>query len=89
MFRNPDHKENVMSQKSTKSKKSAKTEQPEKKEYDILVTWMMAKHVKVKATSVEEGCELAHDKGTARGGTYVDGSFEVDRELAHGEYPDD
>ena len=53
-------------------------------EFELTVTWLMAGKVKVKAPTVETACRLAQD-GPLPKGEYVDGSFEVDRELAFGE----
>jgi hypothetical protein len=53
--------------------------------FELTVTWMMAGKIKVSASSVETACRIAQDRPLPKNGEYVDGSFEVDRELAFGE----
>lgn len=58
--------------------------------YRIPVSWEMYGHVEVEADSLEEAISIAEsDETPLPDGDYINGSFEVDYEIAENDYPDE
>ena len=50
------------------------------KTYKIPVTWTTYAVVEVKADSIEDAMDDVEQGGLPEGGSYIDGSFEIDQE---------
>lgn len=59
--------------------------------YELFATWEVGGYAKVRADSVEEACDILQgsQENLPKISSYIHGSFEVDRELAEGDYPEE
>ena len=53
-----------------------------KYKFNIPVCWEVSSEIEIEAASMEEAIQKAHDADLPVGSSYVDGSFEVDMDVA-------